>query len=453
MLRTVRELGAAAAQPPRQATRTSRPRARSSTGCSTTTTSSMGTVQYRIGPDGLPDRAARERDRRLHRPRRCCPWCSPASWRRSRRTSCPTPSDHRIVDIDYCNNASAIYHLEPIDDIVIREWGADGAAGGGDAAAWAASPRAPSRRRRPTSRCSRRSTTGCSPHSGAAAELVRVPRDPRALQPLPQARAVLRERAGLKDIIDRIVYMTGDDEIAVHARARAGLRGALRRLLAPALLVQGRGRTCSQALADAFGPDRLQHLRRPGRGQPAPLLLRRRAPRAPGGRGRGPRSITEALVTTWEDRVAAALEARVRRARGAAAVRALHPPESRSGLYREATPPEEVPRGHPAPREPGGPARGRASCRAAPSTVDAEAVLGPRRSPSPTPCARCRTSGSTVTEELRIPLVLPDGRKALPLPLRDRGAAGAHRRAGRRARSASSTRCARSTRSARPTTR
>jgi hypothetical protein len=38
----------------------------------------------------------------------------------------PRPGDDRIIDIDYCNNASAIHHLDPIDDLVIREWGPDG---------------------------------------------------------------------------------------------------------------------------------------------------------------------------------------------------------------------------------------------------------------------------------------------------------------------------------------
>ena len=38
----------------------------------------------------------------------------------------PNQNDPRIIDIDYCNNAMAIYHLEPIDDIEIRHWGEDG---------------------------------------------------------------------------------------------------------------------------------------------------------------------------------------------------------------------------------------------------------------------------------------------------------------------------------------
>ena len=135
----------------------------------------------------------------------------------------PQPSDHRIVDIDYCNNASAIYHLEPIDDIVIREWGA------GRRSCW-----------RPRCCVGRLAKGAFTQKAGdipllqgearlapgaerGAAEVVRLPRDPRALQPLPHARAVLRERrSALKEIIDRIVYMTGDDEIAVHARKGAG---------------------------------------------------------------------------------------------------------------------------------------------------------------------------------------------------------------------------------------
>ena len=38
----------------------------------------------------------------------------------------PAADDDRVVDIDYCNNASALHHLEPLDDIVVREWGEDG---------------------------------------------------------------------------------------------------------------------------------------------------------------------------------------------------------------------------------------------------------------------------------------------------------------------------------------
>ena len=47
----------------------------------------------------------------------------------------PVATDERVIDIDYCPNAQAIHHLEPIDDVVIREWSADGTLAGGDAAA------------------------------------------------------------------------------------------------------------------------------------------------------------------------------------------------------------------------------------------------------------------------------------------------------------------------------
>ena len=38
----------------------------------------------------------------------------------------PPPGDERIVDLDFCPNVSAIYHLEPIEDLTVREWGEDG---------------------------------------------------------------------------------------------------------------------------------------------------------------------------------------------------------------------------------------------------------------------------------------------------------------------------------------
>jgi hypothetical protein len=96
------------------------------TGSSTTTTSSSApspTARGRWGGSAASTRARRGSSRI----RRSCRWCSPGFWRRWNPTSCrPRATTGSLVDIDYCNNASAIYQLEPIDDIVIREWGADG---------------------------------------------------------------------------------------------------------------------------------------------------------------------------------------------------------------------------------------------------------------------------------------------------------------------------------------
>ena len=58
--------------------------------------------------------------------RNCFRWYFPASWRKWNPTSCPAPDDSGIVSLDFCKNASAIHHLDPIDYIVLREWDAQG---------------------------------------------------------------------------------------------------------------------------------------------------------------------------------------------------------------------------------------------------------------------------------------------------------------------------------------
>ena len=42
----------------------------------------------------------------------------------------PGSGDDRSIVLDFCRNASAIYHLEPIDAMVIREWSEDGTLAG-----------------------------------------------------------------------------------------------------------------------------------------------------------------------------------------------------------------------------------------------------------------------------------------------------------------------------------
>ena len=152
----------------------------------------QGTVKYRIGPDGLPDRLHESATGVFTDPE-LFPVVFPGLIEEVEAHLVPSAEDHRIVDIDYCNNASAIYHLEPIDDIVIREWDASAEAPGGDA------PGRPLRegrlhaevRRHPAAQGEAGVADGVQRGRG---QVVRLPRDPQRLQPLPQARAVLRER-------------------------------------------------------------------------------------------------------------------------------------------------------------------------------------------------------------------------------------------------------------------
>src|SRR4029453_15974226 len=85
----------------------------------------QGTGKYRIGPDGLPD-PIHESATGVFTDPELLPVVFPGLIEEVEAHLVPTAEDHRIVDIDYCNNASAIYHVEPIDDLVVREWAPDG---------------------------------------------------------------------------------------------------------------------------------------------------------------------------------------------------------------------------------------------------------------------------------------------------------------------------------------
>ena len=82
-------------------------------------------MRYRVGPDGSLDRLE-ETATGVFTDMTLLPVVFPGFMEEVETHLVPRPGDDRIIDIDYCNNASAIYHVEPIDDMVIREWGEDG---------------------------------------------------------------------------------------------------------------------------------------------------------------------------------------------------------------------------------------------------------------------------------------------------------------------------------------
>ena len=186
-----------------------------------------------------------------------------------------------------------------------------------------------------------------------------------AFNRFPKRELFYADAADLKEIIDRIVYMTGDDEVAVHCRKGAGYE---------ALYVAFSRLRYSYQIEEA-----LQERARPTSSGPWPsrtsvdcgavtlLLFYFDAARLERPLDAETRQAPDAgpLVTTWEDRVAVALDREFGEARGAAAVRPLRPP----GDPQRPVPRVHAARGgarrHPAPREPGGPARGADRARGA----------------------------------------------------------------------------------------
>jgi glutamate dehydrogenase len=365
----------------------------------------MGTVSYAPGPDGALLRVEETANGAFTDPT-LLPVVFPGVVEHVEQHLHPQPSDERILDLDFCANAAAIYHLEPIEDLTLREWGEDGTLAGltlllGRFARGAFAQRAdriPILKEKEEwllERC------GALPSS-------HVWRETRAtFNHFPKTDLFYADAADLERIIRQIVLMASDDEIVVESRRGAGYEAlyvAFSRLRY-AYQVEAALR---RAFADAFGPvafatsvdcgpvtllifyfdsSQLEH--------PVDVDEARR--------------LTDPLVMDWEDRVAAALEREFGEREGRRLFRRYVTPESRSGLYREVTAPEQVP----------GDLRrlealeSRLEAGIAPKTAETASVqLVSVRSLDLTDILKTlQNLGLRVTEELRIPLTLPEGRR------------------------------------------
>jgi glutamate dehydrogenase len=367
----------------------------------------QGVVRYRLGADGTPDRVHESATGVFTDPA-LLPVVFPGLLEEVESHLVPAPDDDRVVDIDFCNNASAIYHLEPIDDVVVREWGPDGnltaatvlmgrLAMGAFAQRASDVPLLQGKLEGLLERC------GVLAGSHAFREI-------RALfNRFPKRELFYAGLADLRQIVERIVYMAGDDEVAVHARTGVGyacLYLAFSRLRYSYKTEE----SLRAALADAFGPISFGTATDCGSvtllicyfdsarlDRPIDAALARR--------------ITDGLVTTWEDRVALALEAAFGAREGLRLFDRYVRQETRSGLYREATPPEEVPEDL---RHLDGLER-RLEVRVIPRGSERATLKLYSLRPLPLTAIldTLQNLGLTATEELRMPLRLPEGRKAL----------------------------------------
>ena len=180
-------------------------------------------------------------------------------------------------------------------------------------------------------------------HCGASKQLARLPRDARALQPLAAPRAALHRRRVAQDArrshglhVERH-RDRGDD--ARPARATTTVSMAFSDL-------HYSHRVEEDLQADAergLRPDLVQHLGRHGRDRPARLLLRPERRSSTRSTSRRCASIVERVISTWEDRVGVTLEQTFGPAEGRRLYMRYIRSESRSGMYRESTRPEDVP--------------------------------------------------------------------------------------------------------------
>jgi len=365
----------------------------------------LGVARYSVGQDGRPHRIQDTVTGVFNDPE-LLPVVFPGLVEEVESHIVPGPDDCRIVGLDFSKNASAIYHLDPIDYIVLREWDATGKFTGASLLLGRFSRGTFVQRadRIPILKEKIRSIlqdSGAVANSHLYRELIAT------FNRMPMRELFYAPPAALKAIIEPIAFMLGDEEIIVHTRKGAGYM-VLATVFSRLRYSYGVEENIRRALSDAFGPVSFHTRADCGA---VNLLLFYFDP------DRLDRTIDEEavasivakLVTTWEDRVAAALEAAFGEREGRRLFKRYVTFETRSGLYREVTPPEMVPEDvrHLDSLE------ARLEIRIVPRSADVAMLhfysmhaLGLTET-----LKTLENLGLEVTDEMRIPLQLPEDRR------------------------------------------
>lgn len=316
------------------------------------------------------------------------------------------PEDARILDLDYPTNISAIHHLEPIDDIVVREWDAQGGLAAATVVVGRLAKSAFATRAQDIPLLREKlawllENSGALPNSHAY-------RETRAIfNHMPKRELMYADAASIKAIVDHLVYITGDDETVVVTREG---RGYVAALIAFSDLRYSRRveEDLKSVLAGEFGPISFNTWADCGtHGVLIYYFDRSTLEREVD--GERVKEIARRVVTTWEDQTATALEAAFGALDGRRLFKKYVRTESRSGLYRESTRPEEVP----GDVERFERLEGRLELSVSPRSAETAMV----KLFSPRPLGLTETLRTLenlklgVEDEISIPLALPEGRK------------------------------------------
>jgi len=365
----------------------------------------LGLAQYVPGADGAPERR-QDSVAGVFNDATLLPVVFPGLVEEVEQRIIPGAGDDRSIVLDFCRNASAIYHLEPIDAMVIRSWSEGGTLAGatlllGRLGRGAVSQRAD------TVPILNEKLKWLLRESGAV-PMSHIYREMRAtFNRLPMRELFYASPSDLKLVVEPIVYMMGDDEIHVHCREGSGY-SALSISFSRLHYSYGAETALTQALSRTFGPVTFHSTTDIG---PVTLLIyyfdTSRLEHAI--EVDEVRRIAASLVTDWEDQVSRELESAFGEREGRRLFRRFVRPETRSGLYREVTPPEQVPEDvrHLAALET------RLEAHVMPRTAHAARLdLYSARQLGLTSTLRTlRQIGLSVTDELRVPLILPEGRQ------------------------------------------
>jgi glutamate dehydrogenase len=314
--------------------------------------------------------------------------------------------DTRIIDIDYRNNG-AIHHLEPVDDIVVREWGSDGRLAAATLllgrlakGAFTAKADAIPLLTQKLQWLLANSRAMVNSHTY---------RETRAIfNHFPKRELFYADVRSLKDIIDRMVFMSSDDEIGVTVRQAEGY-SAVCIAFSDLRYSNKAEQDLRSALADAFGPVAFHTWADCGTIALVVFYFSAGTLEHPIDADRV-RGITAEIISTWEDRVAQVIEQAFGAVEGRRLFKRYVRQESRSGLYRELTAPHEVP----ADLRCFEALEGRLELAVLPETVDSLTLklFSPRPLGLTETLRWLQNLGLGVEEEVNIPLLLPDGKRA-----------------------------------------
>jgi glutamate dehydrogenase len=318
----------------------------------------------------------------------------------------PRPGDDRILDLDFCADASAIHQLEPVQILMVRSWREDGTLGGVTVLLGRFARGAMERPADAIPLLKEK-------HDRILARYGGIPDSPAwrethvAFNRFPKIDLFYAGERDLGRVIAAIGEVVSDEDLVVDSRRGAGYEVLY--------LAFSRLRHSHQTEVDlqrayehAFGPVAFTTSVDFG---PVTLLIfyfdaaRLEHPLDPA----QARQLTEPVITSWEDRAAQALEREFGEREGRRLFRRYVTPESRSGLYREATVPEQVPTDV-------------RQLEALESRLEVRVTSTADQTPLVQLCSRrtldltdtlktMQNLGLTVTDEQRIPLTLPDGRR------------------------------------------
>ena len=274
----------------------------------------LGLLRYQFGADGQPH-ADQTSALGVFKDPALLPVVFPGLMEAEAAQLRPAAGDDRIIDIDYCPRAQAIHHVEPIDDVVIREWRPDGSISAATLligrlakGALTAKPQdIPLVKEKLASVLAQ-----CGEASNSHAY-----RETRALfNHFPRRELLYADVASLKTTIDRMIYMASDNEVVVTRRQGTGYV-AVAIAFSDLHYSHKAEEDLRRALAEAFGPISFNTWADLGvialllfyfdeASLDHPIDVEKA------------RQITSTVISTWEDRVGATLEQAFGRSRAAA---------------------------------------------------------------------------------------------------------------------------------------